>query len=293
MIWTPRDPAASVWTPRRRAQQGFLLNPFRFGGSSSLAYSIYTALVAYWQFEEAGAGTQFNDAFGTNHLSIRNSSGPLAASSASTASGVVGRALDSKSDLSFTAYVPRSNTSLDLPNANWTFGGWINAVVGAGGSARFLMGRLGAGTSGNSYVADISLDGSTDTIRGRLWNGSGAGTFAGPGRSSGAAGWALYALTLNRAANLVEFRYRHITGAFVKETAAFASALNTAANTANFCINNGLAADGTYFSGLRSGITNADQCFYLSKAMTDAEFDYLFNAGLGRSFAQLKANAGF
>lgn len=297
MIWTPRDPAASVCAPRRRAQRGFLLNPYRFGSGGGVvpeALSIYSALVAYWEFEENGAGTQFLDSFGTNHLSIRDSTGAVASSARSTATGKVGRALDfTTGGATNTAYIPRANTALDLPNANWTFGGWIQAVTLSGGSARFLMGRLGSGTAGSSFVADISLDGASDNIKGRVWNGSGVSTFAGTGLYATPIGWAFYALTLNRTGNLVEFRYRPASGSFVKESAAFASALNTAANTANFCINNGLSSDGTLFSGTRHGTDKADACFHMSKAMTDAEFDYLFNGGLGRTFAQLKANAGF
>lgn len=262
------------------------------------AVAIYNALVAYWQFEQNDSSTQFLDSFGSNHLNTRNGgagSSPQQTSTMSNASGIVNRCADFTGSIDgYSAYIPRSNTALDLPNSNWTFGGWMKMVTTTGGSAKFCIGRVGNAGSGSQVVAAIYIDGTDDVVKAYAWNSTPSFTSVSTGMStSTASAWVFYTFTLNRSSNLIELRWQHASsGGMQKVTAAFASALYTATNSANFAINNALASDNNYFSGQRGGVRQADQCFHLTKAISDTEFAYLYNSGAGRGYASLSADAG-
>lgn len=288
MIWTP--PPLRDRLPRRglpRHQRGFILSPYRFGASE--AASIRASLVSWWDFEQNNGTATFLDSKASNDLSIRTPGGSQASSVASGSTGRVGRGFNPTS-ASNTAYIPRANTALDLPNSDWTLGGWFTGLNagGVGGTTAFLMGRMGSGAG--SYQCFLNIE--TAALHfsfGASSNGS-ALTYADSGIVCNSSYWYFITCTLDRANNLIRIRVKSTSGANANVTAAFAGALYTTSSTANFCFSCALAGDGTYFSGSRYLSGFIDSAFYLSKAITDAEATYLYNAGSGKNYAQLLAD---
>lgn len=280
----------------RRGQRGFLLNPYRYGsggggGPIAEAVSIHTDLVSWWSFDENDAGSTYSDPKGGHNLSVLSGGSSATTSSVSTASGKVSRAFYINGTNDRTAYVPRSNTALDLPNSDWSFGGWFIAP-GAGGVSRFFMGRWGSGATGSQ--AAMTVDSSDNQVHFVVsTDGSAVAARADSGANNSGTEWRLMVATLDRANNLIRIRIKGAT-ADVNVTAAFAGALYTSASTSNFCVNDSLSGDSTFFSGTRGLAAGGacDECFYLSHAMTEDEFLYLYNSGNGKSYAQLLADAG-
>ena len=249
-------------------------------------YSAFLGTGAWWDFEESGASTlRYDDATGNaNHLTTN-----AFASSNTTASGKVGRAFAPLSDN--YAFIPRSNTALDLPNTDWTFGGWYRGT-GTAGSTSYLMGRADLSTnkgqgilaisSGNgAYLFECSSDGTNYTVANSGVNAV-TGTIY------------LIACTFDRANNLIRIRVKG-PATNVNITAAFASALFTGASTANFTVNQLLVNDITLASGAR-GVINSpiyDSNFFIKKAITDAELTYLYNNGNGVNYTTLRTQAGY
>lgn len=259
------------------------------------AVAIYNALVAYWNLDDNNASTQMLDAKNSNHLSLRAFAGPIASSVVSMGPGVGGTgrfmATEAVTQAGRTGYIPRTNTNLDLPNSDFSYGGWFNIIPSAGGGTRFVMGRVGSGGGIQAYA---SVDGVTDRLTFNVSsNGSSTAASCDIGISTVVATFMLVICTLNRSSNQIEFRVRAVgAGSMTKVTTAFPGALYTAASTSNFNINAGLSGDSTYFSGDREGVIYADLCFYATKAITDNEFNYLYNSGNGKNFTALAADAG-
>lgn len=273
-------------------QQALLMN-----GASTIseAVAIYNALVAYWQFEENDASTSFLDSHGTNHLTPQTGTTANATSAVSN-TGVVSRAFTPGATNDRTAFIPRSNTNLDLPNSDFTFGGWMQGNWGASSTTAFVMGRVGSGVAGSKIHAYLRVDATTDTYQAGASSDGSAVTSANSGVAPGNV-WFFVTLTLDRTNNLIRIRVKNKAGGTTVNanvTAAFASALYTGASTSNFCMPDGLSSDNTYFSGTRNLDANAgfDQCFYATRALSDGEYDYLWNSGNGRTYAALKADAG-
>lgn len=264
-----------------------------YNGVDPNAASIYAALVAYWDMEDNSAGTQLLDSKGSNHLTLRNTSGSVASSSITTASGLVARGYNPALAAGHMAYIPRANTNLDLPNSDFSFGGWFQSIPNVASNGRFVMGR--EGSTGSAIQAVLTIDGVDNKLKLQAsTDGTNAGrvivdslfTFT-------SSTWALVIGTLNRTSNQIEVRVRQVgAGSMSKATASFPSALYTTSNASNFTISGGLSSDTTYFSGTREGVDKADECFYATKAITDAEFAYLYNGGAGKNFATLKADSG-
>lgn len=256
--------------------------------TNAQAASIKAALVAWWDFEENGAGTQFLDAHGTNHLSIRTGASSTASSAASTASGKVNRAFYINNVTNLTAYIPRINTALDLPNTDHSYGGWFVGSGGAG-TARFCMGRIGSGGAIQSGLIQDSDSLASDVF---LASADGSTLVKATGAVS-VSTYRLFIASFDRTNNLIRFRYKSnlVDG---NVTTAFPSALYTTASNANFCISGGLSGDSTFFSGGRqlAADSHADSCFYRSGVTTESEFLYLYNSGTGKNYAQLVADAG-
>lgn len=258
---------------------------FSGAAADSLAVSIYNSLVGWWDFEENNAGNTFNDSHGSNHLSLQTGTTPTATSAVS-ATGKVGRASTHSGVEDRTAFIPRSNTALDLPNSDFSFGGWIKTGGFSGGSTRFVMGRVGS--SGTTIQAYILQRGSDDQI---IFAASSDGSTVVTTTGFGIDGtYRFMVATFDRTNNLIRFRVPHLS---INVTASFPSALYTTASAANFCFSDGLSSDTTYLSGDRALTAGGfDACFYAAKAFTDAEVAYLENSGNGMSHATLAAAAG-
>jgi len=269
-----------------------LLNPYRFGAAAvdPNALAIYNALVAWWDFEENNASTVFNDAHGSNHLTIRSTSTTIASSTAGAAGGMVGRFFQNQG--AYVGVIPRSNTNLDLPDADHTYGGWMRMPSSTGASTRFVMGRLGS--TGTTIQSALFLSGTNDRLQFQATSNGSTAVIADSGSNSGSSStWHLVTATLNRASNLIEIRRRAVgAGSLTKVTTAFPNPLYTTPSTANFVLGNAISSDTTFFSGTRMGLEASDSCFYMTKAISDAEFDYLYNGGSGMNYSTLKTAAG-
>ena len=102
--------------------------------------------------------------------------------------------------------------------------------------------------------------------------------------------------TLDRTNNLIRLRLKNSSGSVNEnKTTAFAGALYTAAFNGNFNFNDWLYNDSTYFDGSYRGFNGTcvyDQAFFVERALSDSEFNYLYNSGNGRSWASLASDAG-
>jgi hypothetical protein len=187
-----------------------------------------------------------------------------------------------------TLYIPRANTNLDLPNSDFTFGLWSKEGSGAG-TAAYLMGRIGGTvTAAQAWLSLASAGGIQFSATSNGTTPVNTATV-----SSSATTWKLITGTFNRSANQLELRVRLVGGLLSKQTVAFANPLYTTANNSNFCISEGLNSDTSFATSNRAAIVQADEAFYMTKAITDAEFNYLYNSGIGKSYVELTADAGF
>lgn len=262
-------------------------------GGSVHAASIFAALQSWWDFEENNGTASFLDAHGSNHLSIQTAGSSTASSTAGGASGKVGRSFQPANTADRTAYIPRSNTALDLPNSDWSFGGWFNGYPVAGGWTGFVIGRYVSG----GIQATLAADSSASAFYQFLASSNGSSTTA-LTSTVGATGGTisssshLIVCALDRTNNLLRLRIKNATSDYTGSV-AFAGALYTGSSSANFCINDSLSGDSTFLSGSREMTNNAsfDSCFYASKVLSEDEFLYLYNAGAGVNYAQLAVDA--
>jgi hypothetical protein len=277
---------------RQRQRGMMLIDPYRAAAAPAAdpdALALYNARVSYWQFEENDASTTFIDSVGSHNLTVRNNAGARTTSAATTAAGLVARGFNTN-DAGSTGYIP---AGFKLPNSDWSIGLWAYALSGAVGSSRFLLGNIGSAAT--EHQAFIALEGADDQWHYRAVDSSGTtvGIDSGINYHGGSSVWTLLCGSLDRTANQIVFRVRRVGGGTTKMTAAFTGALRTTTTTANFCVNDALSSGTTYFAGDRHFPGSVDQAFYFSKAVTDSEFDYLYNAGAGRSWASLVSDAGF
>ena len=259
--------------------------------------AILSSLLAWWSFDENDASSSYADSHGSNSLTLRTEAASTATSAISVIGGDVrhGRAANMARVIRRAAFIPRSNTALDLPNASFTMGGWF--VMNAEAETTvFLMGRIGTGnTMAQAYIATDGTVG--NQLRGYVTtDGTSATRVQTPGISA-TSGWSpgeiqFITFSLDRAANEITLRLRRPganSGNVIKVSAAFPGALFTGATAANFALGHSLSSDNTWFAGTanRNGVQVAEECFVTLHALTDEEFDYLYNDGAGRSYAQL------
>lgn len=261
------------------------------GAASAEAAAILSNLAHYWEFEENGSGSTFSDAHGSVDMALRISAGAAQTSIYTGAtSTLINRYFYPAAIEGATAYIPVS-AGFALPNSSWTFGAWICANGGSvAASSRFIMGNIGS--TATDYQASVFIDSSDNNI----WfaattNGSNTGrVVANSGQQFHITLWTLFTATLDRTSNEIRIRLRRSdAGSVTSVGASFPSAIYTGATTANFCINDGLSNDSSYFSGDRAHVLKADQAFYMTKAITDDEFSWLFNSGGGRAYGDLVA----
>lgn len=256
------------------------------------ATTLLAALKCWWSLNENAASPTYADSHGSHHLTVRTGGSTTNTSSVTTATAKHGQGFLANVTDDRCAYIPRSDTGLDLPNADFSFGGWFRPGQ-APSTTSFIMGRVGS--SGSNIQAYLRLDASANLAAGASSDGS--AVTATPSIANtiwSSSEYQLIVLTLNRTANQLEIRLRrpgHSSGALEKQTVAFAGALYTTSSSANFTIAEGLSSDSTFFSSNRCGVSYADECFFVDKAITDAEMDYLYNSGSGRTYAQLVADA--
>lgn len=256
------------------------------------AISIYNALDAYWEFEQNDSGTQFLDSYSNHTLNITQNGVTPAASSSVTNTGVVGRYFTPPQ--SYTAHMPTSNASLTLPDSDWSIGGWVKGTNtgGSGGWSTGLIGRLFNGVSTSSF---LEIDSATTGITGSVADSSTTRTRLVSSILASSTQWRFVVLTLDKTNNLVRLRIKSTAPENYNNTLSFAGKTAYNSSAGPFNINDLMTNDTTvYTPGNTRGINNGgyDQCFYVHKALTDTEVDYLYNNGNGKSFATLLAEAG-
>jgi hypothetical protein len=255
------------------------------------AASVYTNLVSWWSLDENAADPTYNDSHGSNHLTQRNAGGSVNTSVNSGASFIQGtRYWNANNTDNLTCYIPRSNTALDMTtHADRSFGGWFRTAPGAASTTGFLMGRMGS-VFDQLYLW-LWLDGTDNLIKARYSaDGSTAAQTVSSGVASDSTDAHLVVCTYNTAGTL-EIRVRKVGGSLAKTTAALGSNIYSASTDTNFTIGEGLENDASFNGSNRNCVKNADECFFLSKAITDNEFNYLYNNGNGKTYTQLVADA--
>jgi hypothetical protein len=251
------------------------------GGAASSGLTFEFSL----DFAEHDTSNVFVDACGNWDFTARTAVGLAQTSAVSgSSSGLVGRYFHPNVTEGTTAFIPVAS-GFELPDSDWTFGMWvIPHDAGTGGSSRFLMGNFGS-TSADAQ-AILAIDSDNDQLDFKVRATGGAFTSINS-HTFPANEWTLITCTLDRANDEIILRSRRASaGAVQKNTASFTDALFTGVADANFCINDALSQDNTYFTGTRAGVVKADQAFYLLTAITDDDFDFMFNGGAGRAFSE-------
>lgn len=238
----------------------------------------------FLEFEENDATNIFLDSAGNWDFTCRTTSALATTSSFSgSGSGLENRYGFPNSVEGNSIYIPVAD-GFKLPDANWTFGLWCKTITATGGTTRFLMGNVGA--TATDFQAYIAIDGVDNQYHFYCTtNGAVSGrTDLDSTHNPHATDWTLLAASLDRTNNQMVLRTRRVGGSTVKVTTAFTGSLYTGSTTANFCINDGLSSDSTYFSSNRAGVIAVEKAFYTLGEFTDADFDDMFNSGSGQPY---------
>lgn len=246
------------------------------------AGSLLSSMRSWWSMDENAASPTYADSHGSNDLTLRTGGSTTNTSTISSATSIKDRSSNMARVDDRCAYIPRANTNLDMTDSDFSFGGWFRIGQDAS-TAAFIMGRVGDGTQIQAYLL---LD-SAGALMGRA-STDGTSTTA----TASLGGWsssyyALITLIFDRTNDLLGIRWKDTNGSGSSSFVAFASALYTTSTTANFTISEGLKSDSTFFSGNRNAIFYADECFFCDKAITEDEFNYLYNSGAGKSYSDL------
>jgi hypothetical protein len=256
------------------------------------AISLYAALVSFWEFEDNNGTSSFTDSRGSNHLTMRDGTGSFSTATGSTASGLVARAMG-PTGADWTAYVPRSNTALDIANSSFTVLVWSKGTRAQSDASALVWSRMGSGAGGSVHVGNIQTRSTDGLFVGTLFDSGAASVQPVSSIAASSTHWSLTALSLDRAGNLLTLRV-YQNGSSDKDSLTFSNAVQTAASNANFCFSDWLYNDNTYNSSASRHLTNGvyDQAMFLTKYISDDEFTYLVNSGAGKSYADLLAESG-
>jgi hypothetical protein len=284
--------AASNHTWRFRAR----FAPVSSTPASAEAASILAAMKSWWPLDENAGTPTYNDAHGSNHLTVRNAAGNVNTSAVSSATAKYGRSFFANHTDDLAAYIPRSNTNLDMVDSDFSFGGWFRSNFDAS-TAAFLMGRVGGTTLNCQAALVIENDG---TLRFWLFHTDGTNFANRIQVNSGMGGgspstWFFLVGVYDKTNNAIRIKhYEHsTTGLTTVSQSLGGNSIVTGSNNSNFCISEGLTSDSGFFSSNRGGVVNAEECFFVNKALTDAEVLYMVGAGgtAGVSYSMLTADA--
>jgi len=275
-------------------------------GYATPAARVYGSLAAYWEFSETGAATTYTDAYSTNNLSIVQSSGTsLVAYTASavTDSGLVGRAFRPQSSVVGAVLSP-SLSNLFMLDTDWSLVFWfktpspatpyniaIAGVIGKDYYNEVKPARAGVVFRKNPpgtwpYTLQFwlrSSDGSLDLLD--------AGIL-----TSDTTAWFMVAAIYDKSNGRMRFRVKSTDGVLNADVnKSHTAGIDTSVANAQMSFN--LPATNNVCDGAGTSVGQQfgyfDQACFLNKALLDDEFTYLFNSGAARTFAALKADAGF
>lgn len=293
------DPESGLLVPRERQIDrvcNLNMGPNFFGGAAGdpTALSIYSDLLAWYDFEETGAGTTWPDSHtGAHHMTLLAS---RTNSQDGTGVGRNGRAASVNASSNTGGRIPRSNTAFDFGDTAFTIGFWWYALVlpAVNGFAYFLAGRWGgtAATQLNYYIGYQSNTSPTNTSKFRavVRNSDDTATldiqhttYVPPSTST----WYFLVMSHDPANDQVNF---YVNGN--KQTSAWSQGVYSG-GPANYSFGNGFRSDTTYLDTSRDVNHYHDSHFVLTKTITDAEEAYLRNSGSGMNYTTLKTAAGF
>lgn len=222
--------------------------------------ALTTSLISFWELGEA-SGTTRNDSHGTNHLSDHN--------------GVVlnsGAAVFTASSEQYLDHV--DNTGLSVSDIDFTLAGWVLFTGSTAGSA-YILGQWDDGTNRSSI---LNLD--TGVIYYNISDNGTTNNYAtGPAVSVDT--WYFFVCGHDAGNNQIFLQINNGTNNTTSwTTGAFDSG-------APFAFGAGFAAGVPYkfFNG------RLDQVGFWKRMLTTDERTWLYNAGAGRSYAEIVAES--
>lgn len=222
--------------------------------------AVITSLVSYWELNEA-SGTR-NDAHSTNHLTDNNT--------VLSTTGKVGTAADFETSTS--EYLSRaSNSALQAGDIDFTFAAWINLESATSGI-------IASKDSNAGSSRDYTLEYSTGFGPIFYVNGS---FLAGPGGTLSNSTWYFVVGWHDATANTTNLQ---IDNGTVNSTSTGGAAPDVSASQFRIGAREYSGAEG-YFDGL------IDEVGFWKKVLTPTERTWLYNAGAGRSYADIVAEA--
>ena len=273
-----------------------------------VALSIYNSLVGWWNFDDNNAGG-FLDSHAANPLtpvlsSLVSTSAANSEVNATFNAGGLTRHYGIIADFAVNrfqhAYIPRANTNFDLNNESFTAFGWTAGSPTALAGARHILSRVVANTGGRQWGIFIGSLGSR--IFGAVFDTAFVPTIIDTGFDTSGTSMYFYAFGLDRSNNLIRFRIKG-PGTFsagaprdINLTTPFLSAMNFVGGTANFTFGEMFSNDNTYESAFQRNYEDSGRwsCagFVRGLILTDAQFDFLYNAGAGIPYSTLATAAG-
>lgn len=250
------------------------------------AFDIYTNLIAYWEYEQNNSDTFFDDVHSTHNLTIRSGT----SSSNSSAGGIKSRSTSSYQLNSNTGlYVPRSDSTFDFGDTDFSIAFWVKDsgnMVGFDRDVNYI-GRhynsstfsycivarylFPAGESRKAILRDSSNASSTTLDIGGLVDNT----------------WTLLVLVHDSINN--EFRaYNNTT----KYSTSHSGGVYSGGNQ-NFCVGSASTSDTTVNTTSDAVSAYFDETLVVGRALTDSDVAYLYASGAGKTYAQIKSEAGF
>lgn len=256
------------------------------------AYNIYVNVIAWWSYEQNNSDAYWDDQHTGNHDATLFSG---TTSGAGAISGKQGRyaGVNYVSGESTRGWkIPRSDTVFDFGDTDFSICTWFYAATDGIGFQRDFMifGRWGStGNRNYGIVRRIETGGTPRSIRFRLRDAANSTTTdLSHSRTDFAAGtW--YLLTLVHDSVNNELRAYIDT---TKSSTAHSGGVYSG-GTANLAVTTAVEGDSTYLTFGDAFTCNYDETFVTAYAMVDADVAYIANSGTGRSYAGLKADAGF
>jgi hypothetical protein len=294
----------------RRRPQRAMLHQFQQGqfgrsqrsvsSANADAYNIYTNLLAWWGFEQNNSDTYWDDLHTNNHdLTLANGAATSARSGTSGISGrrtfntTPGSALTATNHCS---YILRANTAFDFGDVDFSIMFWFKSIsadllnnrdsigigryysTGAGQRNYAFVNTKRAGVDSYGFIVRNAADSaSTDLLHPSIT----------PDTLGDTHPWAQVVCVHDSVNDELRLYINN-----VKTSVSHSGGVYSGGNQ-NFCLGNAMHSDTTIISYGETWSFQMDETCVATRAFTDADVAYLYNAGAGKSYAAVKADAGF
>lgn len=271
---------------------GIYTGLYRSKARNPNAFAIYSKLVSWWTLDDNAASPTFIDSHGGHNMTLRTGGSTNNTNEQDSSSGPIQNVYwePARQD-NRAAYVPRSNTALDMTtDEDHCIGGWFKTGFTVGVTA-FIMGRVGSVFDQLHFW--IFIDPADSTIKTRYSaNDTAAAVTVSSGLTVDSSTWHLVVANYDKTNSVLTIRARKVGGSLNSGSSALSGTITSTSNDTNFAIGEGLENDSSFDAvNNRNGVYAADECFYAKMAMTDTLFDYLYNSGKGRSYQGLRRDA--